>query len=129
MIQVRVSLLLVALLVLAACGGGISDPSELPEGDVNRGRQLFMESIDGLPSCVECHALSQQDGTGPGLAGYGDMAAERVEGQSAFEYTYHAIVNPADYLTPGFRNLMYQQYGSRLSAQQIADLIAYLLSL
>jgi hypothetical protein len=38
-------------------------------------------------------------------------------------------MRPADYLVNGFGNSMYNQYGQRLSPQQIADLTAYLLTL
>jgi hypothetical protein len=48
---------------------------------------------------------------------------------SAEEYAQTSILQPAAYLVSGFSNTMYNQYGQHLSQQDIADLIAYLLTL
>jgi hypothetical protein len=66
---------------------------------------------------------------GPGLQNYSQIAADRVADQTAREYTYHAIVNPSDYVVSSYSNLMYAQYEEALSDQELADLIAYLLTL
>ncbi len=121
--------ILTTLLLLAACGSQPLDLSDWPEGDPARGEMLFAESINGAPTCISCHALSDQGGVGPGLAGYAEIAGERVEGQSAEAYTYLAIVRPSAHIVSGYGNLMYAEYRSRLSDQQVADLMAYLLNL
>jgi len=118
-------------MVLTACQ---SEPPEvavidLPPGDVGSGEKLYLQSIDGAPTCISCHALSDEDGLGPGLAGYGDIAGERVEGESAEEYTYYSIIRTAHYVVPGYSNIMYAEYESVLEPADIADLIAYLLEL
>lgn len=115
------------LLLLSACEAESVDLSTLPEGDAQRGEALYNESINGAPTCLSCHLLSDERLIGPGLAGYAEVAGMRVEGQSAEEYTYLAIVRPAAHIVSGYSNLMYAEYGSRLSDQQIADLMAYLL--
>jgi hypothetical protein len=40
---------------------------------------------------------------------------------------HQSVVQPAAYIVSGFGNVMFNQYAQRLSAQQIADLVAYLL--
>ncbi|MGJ3238669.1 MAG: c-type cytochrome [Anaerolineae bacterium] len=119
--------ILMSLLTLTACGNSGSE--SLPQGNAQRGEALFVESINTTPSCSSCHALTEQSILGPGLAGYQHVAGERVEGLSADAYTYQAIVRPASHLVEGYGNLMYTEYGSRLSDQELADLIAYLLTL
>ena len=127
---IRVILLGVMVTILAACQAS-SDVSEtvaaLPDGDPARGETLFAESIDGAPTCTSCHALTDASGIGPGLAGYAEIAGNRVDGQSAEVYTYITIMTPSDYIVNGYGNLMYAEYRSRLDEQQVADLIAFML--
>jgi len=125
---VRVAALLSVLLLVAACQSQPVDLSSLPEGDAARGEALFEESVNGAPTCASCHALTDERRIGPGMAGYADVAGERVEDQSAEEYTYVAIMNPAQHIVEGYTNLMYTEYRTRLSDQQTADLMAYMLT-
>lgn len=128
----RLILFVVCCTFLAACRRA-SEPEvafeDLPPGDAARGEELYNMSVDLAPACSNCHQIDDQDVGGPGLGGYAQIAGERVEGQSAEEYTYLAIVEPADYLTPGWSNVMYARYGDRLDSQETADIIAYLLTL
>lgn len=101
----------------------------LPQGDPERGAALFGQQISGAQACTTCHSLDGSAGIGPTVQGYGAVAATRVGGESAEEYTYHAIVQPIRYIVPGYPNVMYALYDAVLSEQQIADLIAYLLTL
>ncbi len=127
----RLLISLMLLMLLAACAPGHAQTSldELPPGDAGRGAALFTETINGAPSCASCHTLDDSTVVGPGLQDYAAIAATRVEGVSAEEYTHASIVRPAAHVVSGFGNLMYNQYAQRLSPQQIADLIAYLLTL
>lgn len=122
-----VAFLIISLIVLAGCSSD-SGFEDLPEGDANNGEALFTESINGAPSCSSCHALTDDVLVGPTFAGYSTVAETRIEGQSAEEYTYNAIVRPAGYLVEGYGNLMYTEYRTKLSAQDTADLIAFLLT-
>jgi mono/diheme cytochrome c family protein len=128
-------LLMLAMLMLAfvvgACGGdgGSSGFDTLPTGDAERGEAIFGNVVNNAPACTACHALTDQGMAGPGLAGYSSIAGERVEGQSAEVYTYNAIVYPSRHIVEGYSNVMYTGYGRDYNEQQLADLIAYLLSL
>ena len=122
--------LCLVLLILAACGSAPASPStELPAGDTGRGAELFTQQISGAPACSTCHSLDGTALVGPTLQGYAERASTRVENQSAQDYTYASITQPAAHIVDGFSNTMYAQYERQLSSQQIADVIAYLLTL
>lgn len=117
------------LLLIAACSATPTASPTLPPGDVARGEKLFVESINGLPSCVTCHSIDgSTGGVGPTIKGYAALAGTRISGVSAADYSYQSIVRPAAYLVPGYANVMYAQY-DKLSATQLADLVAYMLSM
>ena len=122
-------LLLVLLLFLVGCGGTATPEAvNLPEGDVARGADLFNAGVSGSPTCVSCHMIPEETRLGPCLLGFGAIAGTRVEGQTDEEYAYQSIIRPADHVVDGFGNLMYTEYQTKLSEQEISDLIAYLLS-
>lgn len=131
--------LLLAALVLLGCFG-VSDlmtllaaPAAAPgAGDAARGEQLFVAGVGDAPPCVACH-LTVEDGAGlslgPNLAGISERAAGRVPGMSAAQYLEASILAPEDYIAGGFRVSMYDDYAADLNAQDVADLVAYLLTL
>ncbi|HMN27923.1 MAG TPA: c-type cytochrome [Caldilineaceae bacterium] len=79
--------------------------------------------------CLGCHSLDpNQTMTGPTWYHLGDTAAMRVPNESPAEYLHQSIVAPGAYVVPNFPNgVMPQDFGSRLSTQELADLIAFLL--
>jgi cytochrome c553 len=124
-------LLIIGVLLLAACGavGGAA-------GDAARGRQLFdgTTSIAGerAPACITCHAIEPGTDTGSGqsLSNIGNRAGTTVPGQSAEEYLRTSITDPDAYLSGGYQEgIMYRGYAQALTAQQINDLVAYMLML
>ena len=121
----------ILVVLIAACSKNNSDAgfADLPDGDATRGDALFSETINGSPSCSTCHRLDDVTQVGPGLADYAARAEGQVDGQSAAEYSYESITRPAKHLVSGFSNVMYNQYDENLTPQQIADLVAYLLTL
>jgi cytochrome c553 len=123
----RIVLLLVLGIALAACTAKSNNQlrfEDLPEGDASRGEALYTTSV--APPCVSCHVAPFT--ASPDLAGYAERAEMRVVGMSAEEYSFYSIVEPERYIVEGFGNAMYNEYGEELSAQQVADLIAYLLT-
>lgn len=103
---------------------------DIPEGNATRGAQLFNQQFDSAASCSSCHAVSNDGrGAGPGLRAYRDRAGGRVDDEDAAEYTYWSILRPSRYVLRGYTNIMPDNYEEVLSEQDLADLIAYLLSL
>lgn len=116
--------------ILAGCSTPTSPSSAetLPEGDATNGATLFTESINGVPACSTCHTLDGSVVVGPSMQGYATIAATRTD-LSAEAYTLQSITQPAVHIVEGFPNAMFGQYGQKLSQQQLADLIAYLMTL
>ena len=115
----RRSLILVTAIFVAglsaACGGG-SDASEPIAdgplvGDAARGQQRFTRE-----SCSNCHSTGSDRVVGPGLAGIG------ARGDDA--YIRESITDADAVIVDGYSNLMSDF--SRLNAQTVEDLIAYL---
>ncbi len=79
--------------------------------------------------CVGCHSLDpNQMMSGPTWYHMGDTAAGRVPGESPAFYIHHSIVAPNDYLVPGYQGgIMPADFGQRMSTQELADIVAYLL--
>jgi len=114
-------------------GVGTDITVSLPEGDADQGKAL----AEGGLGCVGCHILSN---TGPawegggGLDGVGVRAETRFQqdnytgaAESAQQYLVESIVQPSAFVVDGFDDgLMPQNYGDRLTAQDLADLVAYL---
>lgn len=132
-------LLLAALTTLAAFRGDDSAKS-VPTGEGSpfssdaplSGEAMWQQQVfDAAPGCVACHSL-EPDVTivGPSLAGVSGRAGQRVSGQSAADYLRESIVSPDAYVVDGFTaGVMYQNYETALTEEQIEALISFLLSL
>jgi nitric oxide reductase subunit C len=111
--------------VLVACGGS-SDP-------VVRGRQIYDKQ-----GCNACHSIGGQGGTtGPDQTRLAVNAEGRIKdpgykgnARDAAGYIRESILQPGAYVVPGFPdNLMPTTFGQQLSAQDLDDLLSYLLTL
>ena len=139
-------LLVVLSLVLAACGpsgggGGEEGGGGAVTGDAARGKSLFEQTVIGpnsAPGCTTCHSL--EPGVtlvGPSLADVATEAAEIIEkpdytgeAKTVEEYLRESIMNPNAFAEEGFSTgVMYQNYAKDLSEQEIADLVAFLMTL
>lgn len=123
----------VLALVLTACGGGSSSGADLT-GDAAKGETLYKQTTVGpnnAPGCVTCHSLEAGVTiVGPSHAGIGTRASTQVEGKSAEEFLRESIVSPDAHIVEGFTaGVMYPNYAKDLSEQEVADLVAYLLTL
>jgi mono/diheme cytochrome c family protein len=98
-----------------------AEAAATPAGDPAAGEQLF------ATNCSFCHGA--QNGTGPALTGMGERAATRIPGMSAADYIHQSIVDPSAYVVSGFSdNIMPKNFGDKFSAQEISDLVAYILT-
>lgn len=116
---------LLLLLVLAAC-------AEAERGDPTRGAAVFKGELGGTVPCSECHnvAPGPLSPLGPSLEGIGDRAGDAVFGQSARAYLRESIVDPDAHLAGGFQEgIMPRIYDDTLTAEQVDDLVAYMLTL
>ena len=122
---------LIILFSLVACNANPSSSvseQDIPDsGDADNGALLFSEGKDDAVPCAGCH--NETGVASPNLNGFGAVAGSRVEGESAYEYTFHSIVEPGRFIVEGYGNAMPNQYDEVFTPQEIADLIAYLLSL
>lgn len=119
--------------VMAGPPVGTDIAVELPEGDPVNG-----ETVANAQGCVGCHVSTA---TGPawppsaGVPGIGERAATRFSqpdytgnATTAEQYLLESIIQTNVYIVEGYaENLMPGNYGSTLTAQDAADLIAYLL--
>jgi cytochrome c2 len=97
----------------------------LPAGDATGGQTVFQ----GAGGCSACHSLDGTVGVGPSQQGIAGRATTRQEGYSAEAYLYESITNPNAYVVEGFQpGIMPQSFKQTLSAQQLADVIAFLLT-
>jgi mono/diheme cytochrome c family protein len=108
---------------------------DLPEGDAANGAQVYEITY----ACGACHGDPGTPGTnaiGPWLGNIGNEAADRVEGMSAEQYLYESILDPNKFISGGCPagdcaepSVMPPNFGDRMSEQDMADLIAYYMSL
>jgi mono/diheme cytochrome c family protein len=137
---ILLTVLALAVMALAACGGGgggaaTEGESEVAAiGDAANGEKLFASATIGAnnaPGCITCHSLEPDVViVGPSQAGLGTRAATRVPGQSAEDYIRESITVPNAYIVEGFtEGVMYQNYATDLTEDQINDIIAYTLTL
>jgi len=123
-----------AILVLlgtlgAACtqqGEAETVEDNLP-GDPAVGEEIFETGGGSGVPCLACHAFDDTPLVGPSLRAIGEIASSRVEGVSAEEYLRQSIINPGGYIVEGYSNSMNQDYGEKLTEDEINDLVAYLL--
>jgi cytochrome c2 len=99
----------------------------LPNDPVARGEYWFKRP----PAiCSTCHSLEPDVRiVGPSLAGIATTAQTRVPGMSAEQYIRDSILRPGDYVVEGFPDAMQRNFGEVLDAQQINDIIAFLMTL
>jgi nitric oxide reductase subunit C len=138
--------LIVVLLALTACGGGAAKPAggEQPAaaagGNADAGKKLFNEPViasAGSPGCVTCHSLEKgKTLVGPSMAGIATIAAADIKSadykgtaKTVEEFLKESIVNTDVMVTQGFQPGIMPKTYTKLSAQEVDDLVAYLMTL
>jgi cytochrome c2 len=138
-------MLIVVSTALTACGGGAqpsgsgSQPAAAA-GNAENGKKLFNEPViasAGAPGCATCHSLEKDKViVGPSLAGIASDAAGAVEeveykgtAKSADQWLRESILNPDVDVPDGFKSNVMPKTFTKLSPQELNDLVAYLLTL
>lgn len=120
------SLLAILLLSLGvSCGETAVAPPPTPTYTPQEiiGQKAF------ITDCGSCHSLTEETLiVGPSLAGIGRQAAERVPGQDAKTYLLTSILRPNDHIIDGFDALMPENFGKKLTGEEIDGLVAFLLT-
>jgi sulfur-oxidizing protein SoxX len=123
------------LMAYRIVNGAIPEPLTAQPGDLERGRRVVLDRDGG--DCLVCHAMAlpqrQFHGTvGPPLDGIGSRSSAgairlRLVDPKAIN---PATIMPAYYKVEGFHRVL-ERYRDRpiLTAQQIEDVVAYLLTL
>lgn len=105
---------------------GVADESVaalVAAGDPERGAALVVEF-----TCTTCHVEGAINGIAPPFDGITGRAPSRQPDLEPVVYLYRSIVHPTEYLVPGFSPSMPQDFADRMTTEQIADVVAYLLT-
>jgi mono/diheme cytochrome c family protein len=111
----------------------LSLPSPISDDPVLRGRAQFNNK-----GCVACHTIQgfSVGAVGPELTHISTVAQTRVENQTAEEYLHTSILDPSAHIVEecptgpcADPSAMPANFGELLSEEELADLVAYLLSL
>lgn len=108
--------------------------AELPVGNPAAGDTAFNLTY----GCYACHGNPTQQGSnavGPWAGEFKNVGPTRVEGYTAADYLYESILLPSAYIAPecpsgpcaGPPSGMPNNFGQRLSLQDMADILSYLL--
>ncbi|MEM8858713.1 MAG: cytochrome c [Chloroflexota bacterium] len=106
--------------------------NSLPEGDPTAGKELYEITL----GCAACHGdpkVSGSNAVGPWSGKFKNLD-DRIEGYTAADYVYQSIVLPNAYISPdcptgpcsGPPSGMPWNYAERMTAQELADVMAYL---
>ncbi len=104
-----------------------TQPTLNAEANAERGREVFF----GVGACDACHIASANPAfVGPPLVAIASRAGTRIAGMNAVDYIRASIMEPDAFVVSGMPpGIMPSTYGEKLSADQLDDLIAYLLSI
>ncbi|RLT38225.1 MAG: cytochrome c [Chloroflexi bacterium] len=102
-----------------------ADVAALLPGDPAKG-----ETVAASAGCIGCHRLDDTNSVvAPTWGGVAHTAITRVAGESPALYLYQSITAPNAFVVNGYNGgLMPQIYKDTLSAQDIVDIVSYLLT-
>jgi mono/diheme cytochrome c family protein len=99
-------------------------PPPGPKGNPAAGKAVFAAN-----ACATCHTFKPANATGKVGPDLDKLAADAAKANrgSVVQYATESIVKPNAYVVPGFpAGVMPQNFGTKLSRQQLADLVAFL---
>ncbi len=95
----------------------------LANADPERGEVLLTQY-----DCAACHRMGVANNLAPSFVGIAERAAVQRPPLTAAAYLYEAIIYPDVHVAGSYTGIMPQYYGTRLSEQELGDIIAYLLT-
>lgn len=110
---------------------------ELPPGDPESGARYWQQKEWDCAGCHETLLVGPPLRGNESRPGIATIAVERLEAQdyegeaqNVREYLFESIVHPGAYVVDGFTNgLMPDRLGDLMTPQEIADMIAFLMTL
>ena len=123
-------------LLLAGCGssqvvtptpstvvGPLPKPPAAVKGDPTAGKAVFAAS-----GCGACHTLAAAGASGKVGPDLDSLSAEAAKANETLDaFVKESIVSPSAYIAPGYSDgIMPANFGQTLSAQKLADLVAFL---
>ena len=82
--------------------------------------------------CLVCHSPDGTPGSGPTWKGVAGSSRPLESGETVIaddEYLHTSIVDPAGQILAGYDDVMPDDYGTQLTAEEISDLVEYIKSL
>ena len=132
--RARLALALFGVLLLAACS--VEQPRipfdslDFDLADAGSGQKLYNQSNNEAPACSACHSLDGRAAESAIRSTAWQMSRRRASRDSPRRNTSTgASCARVGTWSRGFSNIMYADYEEGLEAADIADLIAYLLTL
>lgn len=118
------------VVLLAGCGSSKSAVGSLPRATVSdpvaAGRDVFTSASAGCSGCHTFSAAGASGTLGPDLAARVRRDAQTA-GKQLKPFVYESIVSPNAYIAEGYpRGVMPQDFGDKLSDEQLAELVAFI---
>jgi cytochrome c551/c552 len=92
-------------------------------GDATRGDAVLQQY-----NCVACHRAGAANNVAPSFVGIAEAATTRRPPLTAAAYLYESITQPMAHVVEGYAPAMPANYNTRITDQELADMLAYLLS-
>ena len=129
-LALRLALVIASLALIALAVTRLVD---IPHGDAAHGEILYEGASSPYLACIECHEYPD---IAPAIRGLPErVRAERLAAtanadQTVEEYLAVSILDPDRYVVPNYRaGVMPPDYARRMTAQDLQDLVAYLMTL
>lgn len=117
---------LAALLGMVACGEATPTISPTP----TLSPEAFVGKAVFEAQCASCHSLIPDSViVGPSMAGIATRAHGRVPEQDARTYLYTSILRPDAFLVDGYEAAMPENFGKKLTGEEIDALVVFLQTL